>query len=165
MADPEERSMKAQWIICLAVSLAGSSTALAGSKKDIAKEIGVTTKAVKEACGCTVKFTYSRQLDFTAEHGSDLAFNVEKSIENTGEAAERWCKESEDHAAKFCLMVKTVETDEDTKTENSYSLAIAKGVIRSFIAGKNPKQRSYHGGIWVEPFLQTGKMRERKEED
>ena len=154
--------MKTQWIICLAVSLAGSSTALAGSKKDIAKEVVVTAKAVKDACGCSVQFTYSKKLDFTTEHGSDLAFNIEKSIESTGESAERWCKESEDHAAKFCTMVKTVDTDEDTKTTDPYSLAIKKGVIRSFIGGKNPKQRSYHGGIWVEPFLQTGKMPERK---
>jgi hypothetical protein len=64
-----------------------TSIALAGSKKDIAKEIEQTTKDVRAACGCAPSFSYSSKLDFTNAYGSDLAYNVEKNIESVGEGA------------------------------------------------------------------------------
>lgn len=140
--------------LCLA------STAHAGSKKDILKEIETTNKDLREHCGCAMKFSWSPKLDFTSAYGSDLAFNVEKAIESIGEGAIKWCRQSEDHQAKLCAMVKSVEVAEDKRVEAPYT--IHKGPnVTTYIATKLPKQIMNHGDAWVERFLQTGKMPER----
>jgi hypothetical protein len=118
---------------------------------------------VRAACGCTVKWSYSAKLDFTSAYGSDLAYNVEKAIESIGEGGVQWCKQSEDHAAKFCTMVKSVEISEDRTVESPYT--VNRGpAITSFIASKNSKQLMNHGNAWVETYLQTGKMPERSKD-
>ena len=149
-----------QLIAIVLTTTALTTLAIAGSKKDIGKQVEATNKKVKEACGCTVKWSYSGKLDFTNDYGSDLAYNVEYNVRSIGEGAERWCKESEDHAAKFCAMVKSVEISEDKKVDSPYT--VNKGpAITTFIASKNPKQLMNHGDAWVEPYLKTGKMPER----
>jgi hypothetical protein len=140
-----------------------TTIALAGSKKDIGKEIETTNADLKKNCGCTVKWSYSGKLDFTSSYGSDLAYNVEKQIESIGEGAAKWCDDSEDHAAKFCAMVKTVEISEDKTTESPYTVNRGSS-ITSFIGSKNPKQLMNHGDAWLEPYLKDGKMPERSKD-
>ena len=141
-----------------------TTLALAGSKKDIAKEIETTNADIKKTCGCTVKFSYSAKLDFTSGYGSDLAYNVEKNIESIGEGAVQWCDDGEDFAKKFCAMVKSVEITEDKTTESPYT--VNKGAaITSFIATKNPKQLMNHGSAWMDTYLKDGKMPERSKDD
>jgi len=129
----------------------------AGSKKDIQKEIETTNKDLREHCGCTVKFSWSPKLDFTNAYGSDLAYNVEKTIESVGEGAIAWCKQGDDHQAKFCAMVKSVEVAEDKSVESPYTVNKGPAVV-TYIATKLPKQIMNHGNAWVETFLQTAKM-------
>jgi hypothetical protein len=152
--------MKRLGALLFAATVCLTGIAIAGSKKDIGKEIEQTNKDVKAACGCTIKFSYSGKLDFTNTYGSDLAFNVEKTIESIGEGGVRWCKEDEDHAAKFCAMVKSVEVSEDKTVTSPYT--VNRGpAITTFIATKNPNQLMNHGDAWVETYLKSGKMPER----
>jgi hypothetical protein len=143
--------------LCLA------STVHAGSKKDIQKEIETTNKDLREHCGCTVKFSWSAKMDFTNAYGSDLAYNVEKVVESVGEGAIAWCKQDDDHRAKFCSMVKSVEVAEDNRVESPYTINKGPGVV-TYIATRLPKQIMNHGNAWVETFLQTGKMPERSDD-
>jgi ribosome-binding factor A len=140
--------------LCLA------SLAHAGSKKDIQKEIETTNKDLREHCGCTLKLSWSPKMDFTNAYGSDLAYNVEKNIESIGEAAVRWCQKDEDHRAKLCSMVKSVEVAEDSRVASPYTINKGPHVV-TYIATKQPKQIMNHGDAWVETFLQTGQMPER----
>ena len=147
----------------VAVALAAlclATTVYAGSKKEIQKEIETTNKDLREHCGCTVKFTWSSKMDFTNAYGSDLAYNVEKTIESIGEGASRWCQKDEDHRAKLCAMIKSVEVAEDNRVESPYTVNKGTHVV-TYIATKLPKQIMNHGDAWVETFLQTGKMPER----
>lgn len=144
-------------LVIAAGFVSGASTAEAGSKADILKEIATTNKDLRAACGCTVKFTFSPKMDFTNEYGSDLAYNVEKAIESIGEGGVAWCKKDEDHAAKFCAMVKSVDVAEDKRVESPYTVNKGPAIV-TYIATRLPKQIMNHGNAWVEPFLKTGKM-------
>lgn len=133
--------------------------------KDIQKEIVKQHDRIETECGCSMSFSYDRRLDFTTEHGRSLAYNVEVLVRDVGTRAVFWCKKGDDFRAKFCTMVKTLEITEDPTVRRPYTTAVARGVIRSHIGTRNPKQISNHGGAWVEKFLQTGKMPERKPDD
>ncbi len=130
--------------------------------KDIQKEIVKTHREIQQACGCGVAFSYDRDLDFTTENGRSLAYNVEKTVDDIGTRSVHWCKQGDDFRGKYCAMVKSVEVSQDTSTRRPYTRAVGPGVVRSYIAAGNPKQLSNHGGAWVEKFLQTGRMPERK---
>ncbi len=60
-------------------------------------------------------------------------------------------------------MVKAVEITQDSSTRKPYTVAVTRGLIRSYIATGNPKHHA--GEAWVEKFLQTGKMPERRTDD
>jgi len=145
----------------VATAICLSSTAFAGSKKEILEEIASTNKDLKEKCGCTVQFSFSPKIDFTNDYGRSLAFNIEKMFESVGEGAGRWCQQSPDHAAKFCAMVKSVHAEEDKTVEDPYTTNKGPAVV-SYIATKIPAQIMNHGDAWLEDFLQTGKMPARK---
>lgn len=138
-----------------------TSTAYASGKKDILEEIATTNKDLKEKCGCTLQFSWSPKIDFTNAYGSSLAYNIEKMFESVGEGAIKWCQQSADHATKFCSMVKSVHADEDKTVESPYTTNKGPSVV-SFIATKIPQQIMNHGDAWLEGFLQTRKMPERK---
>lgn len=157
--------MNARWLITLGTLALAAPAALASPAKAIHKEIVTTNKALTTACGCTVQFSYSDQLDFTAPNGRSLAYAVEKSIEGVGEDAARWCRQGEEFQDKFCLMVRAVEIDADSSTLRPYSIAPARGVVRSYLATKNAKQIRNHGGNWIDYFLKHGKMPERRADD
>ena len=156
--------MRIKWIVALGVVVMASSPAFAEGKKEIQKQIEATSKVVSDGCGCKVQFSYSKKLDFTKENGSSLGLNVRKTIEDVGPAAVKWCKQGDDFKEKFCGLVKAVEVDEDKTASSPYSTAAGSGVIRSYLSTKNPNVISYDGS-WVEHFLQTGKMRDRKPAD
>lgn len=130
--------------------------------KNIQKEIVKQHERVQAECGCSVTFSYDRKLDFTVEEGPSLALNVKSVVDDVGTRSVQWCKKGDDFRAKYCAMVKSLEITQDPTTRRPYTTAVARGVIRSHIATGNPKQISHHGGAWVEKFLQSGKMPERK---
>lgn len=132
--------------------------------KDIQREIVKQHDRIQTECGCSISFSYDRGLDFTAANGRSLAYNVEVLVRDVGTRSVAWCKKGDDFRAKLCRMVKALEVTEDPTVRRPYTTAVARGVVRSYIGSKNPKQLSNHGGAWVEKFLQTGKMPERKAE-
>jgi hypothetical protein len=142
-----------------------TTTTFAEPHKRIQQAMARADKEIQETCGCSVTFSYSRNLDFTTAEGGDLQLNVSSAIRDIGTRLHHWCRKGEDFRAKACLMVKAVEVDEDNSTKRPYTVAVAKGVARTYIAGKNRKQLTNHGGAWVEKFLQSGKMPERKPDD